>query len=593
MKEYFVGIFENDEQSPLSYLDDERKAIDVLLLEHKEIFTKEIIPNEGIQGFVSKLQLLTNDMTIFHFSGHHNDVTKAIKLNDEIFNNKGLINILNNAPKLKMVFINGCSTQQIIDALDNVPIVIGTTTPVYDYSAQVLSQQFYQLLLNNKENLTSSSKIEDIFNQAKGFLQGYHKTPDDNQRGAMALDDIDKKVNNYQIKINLEAKDFEQRVTYNADPDNFPLKKHFKATLDEIAKEENLTEKIYKYYPYFLCIHLEILSDFNDINNSIYQELSEERYWVIRSMFKEFLNFLKFSAYSIIWSIAKNNDDFKGQLSEKLKETLRDNLEIGWESNVQYKISEDLAFMYSNIPDKYLAHHPLWLELKNCVMKNHTLFTEVSNFFSNYIENNNGKHDFIKAELYLKMFLKNLKFLRSLGIESIYDVFYNQFRYDNQRSYIINRSYYPVNKRPTALDDKKSEIFEVQDGGSSIDIDIHSVYICSTENTNGTPTRALNLSPFYLDVNSASVAKDKIKLYYLDRYSEATDKLIYREVINAKEDKNSTTKRRKFAEEIEVPLDDDMILALYKDGKNDIIEIEEKKKIRDHFGYIKELISNA
>ncbi len=593
MKEYFVGIFENDEVAPLNYLEEERKAIDVLLLKHKETFTKEIIPNEGIQGFVSKLQLLTNDMTMFHFSGHHNDTTKAIKLHDEVFNDKGLINILNNAPKLKMVFINGCSTQKIIDSLHNVPIVIGTTTPVYDYSAQVVSERFYQLLLNNKSNLTSSTKIEEVFKQAKGFLQGHHQYSDDGQRGVMALEDIDQKIDNYQININLGAKDFEQRVTYNTDPDSFPVKKHFKAILDEIAQEENLTEKIYKYYPYFLCIHLEILSDFNDINNSIYQELSKERYWVIRSMFKEFLNFLKFSAYSIIWSIAKNDKTFKTKLSTQLKETLRDNLEIGWESNVQYKISEDLVIMYSNIPDSYLSHQPLWMELKKCVLENQHVFSEVSNFFSNYIENNNGKHDFIKAELYLKMFLKNLKFLRSLGIESIYDVFYNQFRYDNQKSFIINRSYYPVNKRPTALDDKKSEIFEVQDGDNAIDIDIHSVYICSTENANGTPRRALNLSPFYLDVNSTSVAKDKIKLYYLDRYSEATDKLIYKEVINAKEDKNSNSKKRKFGEEIEVPLDADMILALYKDGKSDIIEIEEKKKIRDHFGYIKELIATS
>ncbi len=592
MKEYFVGIFENDAGAPLTYLDDERKAIDVLLLKHKETFSKEIIPNEGIDGFISKLQLLTNDMTIFHFSGHHNNDDEAIKLSDEIFNDKGLIEILNNAPKLKMVFINGCSSQKIVDALHNVPIVIGTRTPVYDHFAKTLSTRFYELLLNQKDNINASEKIEDIFNQAKGFLQGHYEDSNSAERGPMAADDIDKKVNNYSFKINTEADDFELRTIYYPDPDNFPVKNHFKTLIDGIRQEENLKEELYKYYPYFLCIHLEILSDFNDINNSIYQELSKERYWVIRSMFKEFLNFLKFSAYSIIWSISKDQPEFKAKLSEQLKEILRENLEIGWESHVQDKISEDLAFIYNNIPDKYLSKNPLWSELKDCVIQNRKLFKDVSDFFSAHLEHNkNSKHDYIKTELYLEKFLKNFKFLRSLGIESIYDVFYNQFRYDNQRSYVINKSYYPVNKRPTSLDDKKSEIFEMNDNEASLDIDIHSVYICTTQNNNEKPKRQLNLSPFYLDVNSTSVAKDKIKLYYLDRYSEATEKLIYKEVINAKVDRDNNSKKRKLGEEIEVPLDEDMILALYKDGKKDIIEIEEKKKIRDHFEYIKNLIS--
>ncbi len=587
MKEYFVGIFENDEQVPLDSLDDERKAIDVLLLQHNDIFRKEIIPNEGIDGFINKLQLLTNEMTIFHFSGHHNDNDQAIKLSDEIFNNKGLIEILNNSPKLKMVFINGCSTQKIVDALHNVPVVIGTSTPVYDHFAYTLSTRFYELLLNQKDTINHADKIRDVFSQARGFLQG-HYAPARIERGPGALDDIDQKINNYLFKVN---KEIEQ---WHTNPDTFPVKKRFMTLIDEIKKQENLREDLYKYYPYFLCIHLEILSDFNDINNSVYQELTKERYWVIRSMFKELLNFLKFSAYSIIWSISKENPEFKEKLSLELKDILRENLEIGWESHVQDKISEDLFFIYTNIPDDFLNKNQLWKGLKACVIENRQLFKEVSEFFSTHLEHNEtSKHDYVKTEFYLEKFLRNFKFLRTLGIESIYDVFYNQFKYDNQRSYIINRSYYPRSKRPTAIDDKKNIIFKVKDDESMLDIDVHSVYICTIDNKDGLPKRELNLSPFYLDVNSTSIAKDKIKLYYLDRYSEATDKLIYKEVINARVDKDNNTGRRRLGEEIEVPLDEDMILALYKEGKKDIIEIEEKKKIRDHFEYIKNLISHS
>ncbi len=584
MKEYFVGVFENDENVPLDSLDDERKAIDVLLLKHNDTFRKEIIPNEGVDSFINKLQLLTNEMTVFHFSGHHNDSDQAIQLSDEVFNNKGLIEILNNSPKLKMVFINGCSTQKIVEALHNVPVVIGTSTPVYDHFAYTLSNRFYEILLNQKDTINHTDKIRDVFSQARGFLQGHYAGG--NERGPGALDDIDKKINNYVFKVN---KEIEQ---WHTDPDTFPVRKRFMDLIDEIKKQENLREDLYKYYPYFLCIHLEILSDFNDINNSIYQKLTKERYWVIRSMYKEFLNFLKFSAYSIIWSISKETPKFKDKLSQELKGILRENLEIGWESNVQDKISEDLFFIYSNISDTYLEKNQLWKEIKACVLENRQLFKEVSDFFSTHLEHNeNSKHDYIKTEFYLEKFLRNFTFLRTLGIESIYDVFYNRFKYDNQRSYVINRSFYPISKRPTAIDDKKNIVFEVNDNQSMLDIDVHSVYICTIDTTDGLPKRELNLSPFYVDVNSTSIAKDKIKLYYLDRYSEATDKLIYKEVINARVTKDNQIERRRLGEEIEVPLDEDMILALYKEGKKDIIEIEEKKKIRDHFEFIKNLIS--
>ncbi len=595
MKEIFVGIFENDQDNPLNYLDQERDKINDLFLNHIDTFNAPLLKDAGIKGFMGNLEKLTNEMTIFHFSGHHNDKAQTLKLSDDIFRNQGLIKILNASPKLKMVFINGCSTGEIVDALHNVPIVIGTKTPVYDSFAQQFSVRLYNLLLANKENLTNSDFIKSIYHQTIGFFEGYFEDPDDTERGVMSLEELTKKTNNYIIKINKDtAANFDQRVTYNSNPGNYPLKSKFKELVNEIKENEKLTEDLYKYYPYFLCIHLEILSEFNDINNSVYQELSKERYWVIRSLFKEFLNFLKFSAYSIIWSISKEHgNEFTIKLSNQLKEILRENLEIAWESHVQDKISEDLAFIYSNIPDDYITKNELWIDLKHCVLEHRNIFKEISDFFSAHENNDIDTHDYMRTELYLHEFIRKFKFLRSLGIESIYDVFYNQFRYNKQRSYVINRSYYPVSNRPIALDEQKSVVYNINDNEPGFDIDIHSVYLCTVANDNGALKRELNLSPFYLDVNSTSVAKDKIKLYYLDRYSEATEKLIYKEVVNAKVYRQNNGVQKDLGEEIEVPLEESMIWALYKDGKENIIQIEEKKKIRDHFGYIKNLIASS
>ncbi len=592
MKEIFVGIFENDPKNQLNHLDNERNEINDLFLNHIDQFNAPLLYDAGIKGFMDNLEKLTNKMTMFHFSGHHNDKDNALKLSDEVFNNQGLIDILNTSPKLKMVFINGCSTDKIIQALDNVPIVIGTKTPVYDHFAKQLSVQFYNSLLNEKGSITNSTRIQELFIQAMGFPKGHYIDPDDKERGALAIDDLNKKVNNYSIHINTDADYFNQRVTYNADPDKFPLLERYTTLIDIIRNEEGLDEELYKYYPYFLCIPLEMLLNINDQHNSIHSGLSNDRYWLIRGTFKEFLNFLKFSAYSIIWSISKEHPTFKSQLTVDLKEVLIENLKNGWKANVQDKISEDLVYIYKHIPDEYIDKNPLWAELKTCVLENLSDFKGASDFFSKHIENNDdSKHDYLKAELYLQKFLKNFQFLRSLGIESVYDVFYNQFRYNDQRSYVINRSYYPVNKRPTSVGDQKSVIFEVTDDKSNLDINVHSVYICTSENQDGKFERVLNLSPFYLDVNSTSVAKNKIKLYYLDKYSESTNTLFYKEVINMKGHDDSEEENKQLGQEITVPLDKDGIIDLFRNGKRDIGEIEEKKKIRDHFKNIKELIS--
>ncbi len=582
MKEYFVGIFENDIQNPLNHLDTERKVIDELLLDRKDKFNKEIISNGGIDEFINKGTKLTNSMTIFHFSGHQGSGT--VQLSDEVFNNKGLVTILNNAPKLKIAFINGCCTDTIIDKLDKVPIVIGTTTPVYDHFAKTLSTRFYELLFNEEENINNSDLIENIFLQAVGFQQGYYKDPDNTnaERSSMAFDELSKKLDNYVIRINKEA--FKERDSEI--PDDYPIYSGFKKLEQEIQKDENLDEKLYKYYPYFLCIHLYKLSDYDDDSNSKYQRLGAERFKTTRKIFNEFLKFLKFSSYSIIWSISKKNPEFVKKLDPRVKKILRNNLTMSWQGNEQDMITDDLAFIYSKIPDTYLGGNSLWLDLKVCAVENKNDFKQVSDFFFVHIDQNNGsKAQYIKAESFLRIFLKRVKFLRFLGVESIYDVFYYQFKYNTNSSYVINKSYYPIDSRPLLQGYETGEILTITDEKTAIDINVHSVYVCKSEIRDGlfVQNRALNLSPFYLDINSTSVAADKIKLYYLDRYHQSGDKLIYEAI----EMDNIEDSHRK----ITVPRNPILLENQSINGNGTIKLIEEKKKLLDHFNTIWELIS--
>lgn len=573
MDEYFVGIFENDKNKPLSFLKEECDAIDAQLI-NKNI-QKEIIQDAGVTVFMDKLAKLQDKMTIFHFSGHHG--ADALQFSDDIFNDKGLTAILNKAPRLKMVFINGCATQKIVEALTNVPVVIGTADPVYDHFAKTLSTRFYELLLNDPKYIQYSDFIENSFLQARGFQLGNYYEDGDKARGIFPLEKLNDRINRYLFKINKYAKDFEQRVTYNFDPDQYEVNRSYKILEKEIKDEEELEESLYQYYPYFICIHLRKIADTSRLGYQEYQKLSFERYATIKMIFKEFFKFLHFSAYSVIWTISRSPKypDFMDRLSDDTKKRLRENLTAGWKDNPPVSIIENLAAIYQDIPDKYIKDVVFFQDLKSCVLDNIEDFKKVADFIFDYFDQNgDAKLKYLRAESYLKIFLKRFKFLRQIDIESVYDVYYSQFMFTDQPSYFINKSFFPVDKRPDYHDSDLLEEGSINKDNPIPDINIHSVYIYQNDYNN----RVLNMSPFYIDVNSSSLVAEKIKLYYLDMYAEKSGTLSFLPIDDIESLAGNSNK-------IKVALNPGAVSSLTREE----IEVEEQKKIISHFNSIKEL----
>ncbi len=120
------------------------------------------------------LENFLQDLTIFHFSGHAG--MSEIVLEDGSAFIKGLGAQMARAlskvpmPRLVLVFLNGCSTRFMKDALldAGVPLVIGTSAPVEDKKAADFSIDFYTGLLGG-------SSIGDSFEQAVRKLHTYHQ----------------------------------------------------------------------------------------------------------------------------------------------------------------------------------------------------------------------------------------------------------------------------------------------------------------------------------------------------------------------------------------------------------------------------------
>jgi len=113
----------------------------------------------------SYLTLYRDTLSIFLFSGHAGR-DRLLLGGGGIANSDGVAQMLGQCPQLKLVMLNGCSTEgQVSQLLDyGIPIVIATSAPVSDRSATFFSMHFF-------EALEKQFSIREAFDMAKGATE--------------------------------------------------------------------------------------------------------------------------------------------------------------------------------------------------------------------------------------------------------------------------------------------------------------------------------------------------------------------------------------------------------------------------------------
>ncbi len=150
--------FANNYESKTDYLRNLSKEQTRI----REVLTPAI--NEGLCELVQRANVTLkqivdvfqdkyyrNRISIFHYAGHANSYQLLVEtLEKGVFkvNSKGLTKIFSQEKSLKLVFLNGCSTElQARDLIKSkIPIVIGTSSIINDYVATQLSVRFYSAL---------------------------------------------------------------------------------------------------------------------------------------------------------------------------------------------------------------------------------------------------------------------------------------------------------------------------------------------------------------------------------------------------------------------------------------------------------------
>lgn len=176
-------ITSNDLDNQLHQIDAERKHIEDALRHYHNNFQLLVIssPYTSIDHLFKLLNEHSGNIVLLHFAGHFGG---GLQLNDnqlktETANNKGIANVLGKEAQdgiLKFVFLNGCSTKSLVDALraENVPSIIGTNYPVADGKATTFANAFYRKLANaDAENpfAKQPTAISDAFEFALSRLE--------------------------------------------------------------------------------------------------------------------------------------------------------------------------------------------------------------------------------------------------------------------------------------------------------------------------------------------------------------------------------------------------------------------------------------
>lgn len=158
--------FANDSTQLLENLEEEDRTLHSLLLsgEQRDFYYLKHTQYTNIDDITTVLSTFKDQVIIFHYGGHAN--SKAIFLKNETAHAVGVAEMLSQQRNLKLVFLNGCSTQaQVNYLLDlGVPAVIATSRSVSDRLATKFAEKFYDALVNRHS-------LKEAFDFASSFVR--------------------------------------------------------------------------------------------------------------------------------------------------------------------------------------------------------------------------------------------------------------------------------------------------------------------------------------------------------------------------------------------------------------------------------------
>lgn len=162
----FLLAYSYDPTAALPELAAELKALEGIVGDSD--FALEIISRATQQDIEEKFLKYKDDLRIFHYCGHAGP--SILQLNQDgqstrVTFSAGLAGFAGMATGLRLVFLNGCSTDDQAEAFHRhgIPAVIATSKPVKDRLAVDFAKRFYQTFTNRHANLPLQQAFQACF----------------------------------------------------------------------------------------------------------------------------------------------------------------------------------------------------------------------------------------------------------------------------------------------------------------------------------------------------------------------------------------------------------------------------------------------
>ncbi len=555
--------FANSASDPLPQLNEEEKAIRKSLLaraqQHYHIHPDSHASIDSIRQYLTEYR---DQVWLFHFGGHAG--SKQIMLGTENAQADGVAAMLAEQSGIKLVFLNGCSTQaQVTKLLElGIPAVIATHSPIEDTIARKFAGHFYDALMAGAtigEAFQSAANFAATLGQKQPQMRNlFYEEPND-------LSDLDWGLFHHPDRADVLDErlpsGMREEVPADFEPNELLIDNTFQALLKEklfVRKKKHRQLKlrrmeILSHLPAPVAEHLRKLFAVNtDEMKAGFDKISPLRLRQLSLTYQVLMELMSFTLLAQIWEEEieerpiKLEDSVKEQISIFLQQsaTERDNFQfIPFirslrqaldKANIQYfveELTQMIRLIAEDTPFRRACNHFDFLQQRLLKQNDTQLLPDIG-------------HLCVEAEKHLAAMLAELGFLGRYTLATVKEISVRKYRHQKEASFehkvvllvnlqggieqedktyssFLDSQSVVLLKKPAKSDEDDEEEEDFED-----EFDVEEDEFA--EQVYQEKEQFLSLSPFIIDENAFIENSDVSKLYFLHHRQSSSGAWVYR-----------------------------------------------------------------
>ena len=526
--------FANSATQPLATLSEEDREVNKLLSQmaaQEEGWQVVHNSHAKVRDIVDDIIVYQDALSVFLFSGHAERdklITEGAEANAD-----GIAALLGQCPNLKLVVLNGCSTQGQVEALldAGVPCVIATSSPVEDTKATQFSIAFFRAMAERNKNIAKA--FTEGINVAKTFGQ----ISSEINRGVV-LRNKSKDEPTWGVfyqeghEINLEWQLSPEIIDTTFTPNELLLKEIWEAIAPFVNKENKkvtqveIRDRIITELPHPISEYLRKLiakERQGGEQEVFYNKLNHDRLLYLLYTYTICVELLAYTLLAQIWDellMGFDNQKVPVNLKEKIKAFFDLRLRERKVYNIIPLIQDMGDFMKDNNIQPFIEEYN---HIRH-VFSAHTEFYEacmtIEKIRSETIANDRlpdseSRPLCIQVEKDLACIMAEVGFLVKYKMASMKDIHLIKLKHESQPKYKLN--FVELKYRASGMDIESKEALHLMDNSSV-------VILNETEGK----IKYLNLSPFIFDENSYDDRAKLASLCVFQSYEKTASALTFR-----------------------------------------------------------------